>query len=210
MLNDSEFDKVIDLALRAGEAAMQVYNSGGDFGIEKKGDDSPLTLADKRSHDVIFGGLRALFPTIPILSEEGKTIPYASRKEWEVYWLVDPLDGTKEFISRNGEFTVNIALMEKSRPVGGVVYAPAIDRLYFTGSAGCAFKREGDGSPMEIHVDPNAKGGMIAAQSRSHASPEELEFLKKLNVVNTIQVGSSLKFCMIAEGKAHVYPRFGR
>jgi 3'(2'), 5'-bisphosphate nucleotidase len=208
-LSENDFRKVIDIALRAGEAVCAIYNSGDDFSVERKGDDSPLTVADKRSHEVIFNGLTELFPDIPILSEEGKAIPFEVRKQWQTYWLVDPLDGTKEFLSRNGEFTINIALMEESEPVAGVVYAPAIDRLYYAGVTNGAFKRESDGQPVAIHVEHASEGSMVAAQSRSHASPEEVEFLKRLNVVDTIRVGSSLKFCMIAEGKAHIYPRFG-
>jgi len=208
-VSDTDFLKAVDLALRAGAAVLTIYEDGRDFGVEQKGDNSPLTLADKESHAIIAQGLKEAFPGMPVLSEEGKSIPYEERKNWSSYWLVDPLDGTKEFINRNGEFTINIALMEGNYPVAGVVFAPAIDRLYYSGKQTGAFKRIGDGEPVPIRADVNPKDGVVAAQSRSHASPEEIEFLKKFNVLNTIQVGSSLKFCMIAEGKAHIYPRFG-
>jgi 3'(2'), 5'-bisphosphate nucleotidase len=201
---------VVDLAVGAGKVIQEIYDKAEGVVVEKKADNSPLTIADRASHDFISDGLTKLHPSIPILSEEGRAIPFASRRQWNEYWLVDPLDGTKEFISRNGEFTVNIALMKDSEPVGGVVYAPALGLLYYALRGEGAFKKNGSGKTIPIHVESSPVGGVIAAQSRSHASPEELEFLVPLNVKRTVQVGSSLKFCMIAEGKAHIYPRFGQ
>jgi 3'(2'), 5'-bisphosphate nucleotidase len=204
-----EFMKVVDLAVEAGKTIQEIYDRSEGVVVEKKADNSPLTIADRASHNVIAKGLKDLHPGIPVLSEEGKSIPFATRKEWGTYWLVDPLDGTKEFISRNGEFTVNIALMKDSEPVGGVVFAPALGFLYFALRGEGAFKKNGSGGAVRIQVEARPVGGVVAAQSRSHASPEEMEFLVPLNVQRTVQIGSSLKFCMIAEGKAHVYPRFG-
>jgi 3'(2'), 5'-bisphosphate nucleotidase len=200
---------VVELALRAGAAVLEIYEKSEGVVIERKADNSPLTIADRESHAIIAQGLKERFPDLPVLSEEGKTIPYETRRVWTRYWLVDPLDGTKEFINRNGEFTINIALMENNRPVGGVVYAPALDWLYYGWKEIGSFKQAGDGEPEQIRVDANPAGGLVAAQSRSHASPEEAEFLAKMKAVKTIQIGSSLKFCLIAEGKAHIYPRFG-
>jgi 3'(2'), 5'-bisphosphate nucleotidase len=207
-VDEKIFSKVIELAIEAGHAALEIYEGSEGIVIERKSDNSPLTLADRKSHDIISKGLKEIFPEIPVLSEEGKSIPFALRSQWSSFWLVDPLDGTKEFIKRNGEFTINIALMERNFPSAGVVFAPALDILYHANN-GAAFKRERSGSPGRIQVDCEARGGLVAAQSRSHASPEEQDFLNKLGVTKTIQIGSSLKFCLIAEGKAHVYPRFG-
>jgi len=209
VVSEEDFQKVIDIARRAGAAVLEVYDRGEGVKIEKKADNSPLTLADRKSHEIISESLKSLFPDIPVLSEEGKSIPYQVRTKWTNYWLVDPLDGTKEFINRNGEFTVNIALMERDHPVAGVVFAPAIDLLYYAWQKKGAFKQEPGGEIRSITVDGKYATGVVAAQSRSHASPEEIEFLKRFDVVRTVQVGSSLKFCMIAEGKAHIYPRFG-
>jgi len=200
---------VVDLALKAGAAVKEIYDSSRDVVIERKADNSPLTIADRASHSLIAAGLKELHPDLPVLSEEGKAIPFDTRRHWARYWLVDPLDGTKEFINRNGEFTVNIALMEDAEPVAGVVYAPAIDLLYYAVRGGGAYLREGSKEPRRIRVQRPAEGVVVAVQSRSHASDEELAYLAPLGVTRTIQIGSSLKFCMIAEGKAHVYPRFG-
>jgi 3'(2'), 5'-bisphosphate nucleotidase len=205
---DIDLNKVVDLSVKAGDAVLEVYRSN-DFSLERKEDRTPLTLADKRSHEVIVNGLERICPGIPVLSEEGKTIPYETRKHWARFWLVDPLDGTKEFISRNGEFTVNIALMDQNEPVLGVVLAPALGVVYYAQKDHGAFKRRGNSGPERILVDKSPSNGIVAARSRSHSSSEEEEFLKQFNVVKVIHVGSSLKFCMVAEGSAHIYPRFG-
>ncbi|MDH4070123.1 MAG: 3'(2'),5'-bisphosphate nucleotidase CysQ [Ignavibacteria bacterium] len=200
---------VVDLAVRAGAAVQEIYDRSEGVVVERKADNSPLTIADRASHKVIAEGLAQMHPGIPVLSEEGKAIPYDVRKGWKKYWLVDPLDGTKEFISRNGEFTVNIALMDNAEPVAGVVFAPALNRLYYAVKGDGAYLREGSGEAAPIRAETNPSGGVVAAQSRSHASDEEIAFLKPFGVERTIQIGSSLKFCMIAEGRAHLYPRFG-
>ena len=187
---------------------MEIY--AGDHDVEFKDDRSPLTAADKASHDVIMAGLRQHFPEIPILSEEGKDIPYAERKDWQRFWLVDPLDGTKEFIKRNGEFTVNIALVEAGRVVAGVVYVPAQDRMFF-GRVGDGAWRVDDGNEaMAINVrKADHEGGLTVVMSRSHPSPELADYLKDITVSEALPVGSSLKFCVVAEGRADLYPRLG-
>ncbi len=205
---DIDLNKVVDLSVQAGDAVLEVYRSN-DISVERKEDRTPLTLADKRSHEVIVNGLETLCPGIPVLSEEGQTIPYETRKHWDWFWLVDPLDGTKEFINRNGEFTVNIALMDQNEPVLGVVLAPAFGVVYFAQKEYGAFKKTGNSEPERILVEKSPCNGIVAARSRSHSSPEEEKFLKQFNVVKVIHVGSSLKFCMVAEGSAHIYPRFG-
>lgn len=214
-------DKIKNISIEAGNAIMEIYNST-DFGIELKTDNSPLTLADKSSHEVIVKRLKEEFPEIPILSEEGKDIPYDKRKEWQKFWLVDPLDGTKEFIKKNGEFTVNIALIENNKPVLGVIYAPALREnnnsnikensfpgvLYYGDKKNGAYKSTANGEFEKIHVrsDDNK---VIAVKSRSHSSEDENKILEKYGVTDSISVGSSLKFCMVAEGKAQIYYRHG-
>ncbi|MBL1214015.1 MAG: 3'(2'),5'-bisphosphate nucleotidase CysQ [Ignavibacteriae bacterium] len=225
-------NKIIEIALSAGKAILNIYNSA-DFGIEMKDDNSPLTLADRVSHEVITEGLKKYFPEIPILSEEGKDISYDIRKDWQKFWLVDPLDGTKEFIKKNGEFTVNIALIESGKPSLGVIYAPALEHdnlqseneiktksknklgdfesgvIYFADKKSGAFKQIPGFEPLKISVTKNSDNGNIAVKSRSHSSEEEEKILTELNVVDSISTGSSLKFCMVAEGKAQIYYRHG-
>ncbi len=196
------------LARAAGEAILEVYE--GPIAVETKDDRSPLTAADRASHRVIAAGLRRLTPEIPVLSEEGRAMPHAERGGWVRLWVVDPLDGTKEFIKRNGEFTVNIALVEGGAPVLGVVYVPV--RRVFTGGGGGggAWRQEGDRAPAPIHVrkaDPAS--GLTVVQSRSHPSPELEAYLAGLKVAESVSVGSSLKLCAVAEGRADLYPRLG-
>ena len=200
--------ELIDLAKKAGQAILDIYNDSELSGdVDYKDDNSPLTLADKASHEVIMKGLKDLYPHIPIISEEGSAIAYETRKDYDYYWLVDPLDGTKEFINRNGQFTVNIALIKKHTPVAGFIFCPALDTLYVGIKGVEAFKEDKEGiSKLQVN---NAKGERVAVRSKSHASPEEEGVLKEYNVVNDISVGSSLKFCMVAEGKADVYYRHG-
>jgi 3'(2'), 5'-bisphosphate nucleotidase len=207
-LSNLDLEKVCAVARKAGSAIMEIY--AGDHDVEFKDDRSPLTAADKASHDVIMAGLRQHFPEIPILSEEGKDIPYAERKDWQRFWLVDPLDGTKEFIKRNGEFTVNIALVEAGRVVAGVVYVPAQDRMFF-GRVGDGAWRVDDGNEaMAINVrKADHEGGLTVVMSRSHPSPELADYLKDITVSEALPVGSSLKFCVVAEGRADLYPRLG-
>jgi 3'(2'), 5'-bisphosphate nucleotidase len=206
--HENECDAVHKLVRQAGAAIMAIYD--GDHVIEYKDDNSPLTAADRAAHEIIATGLAHITPEIPVLSEEGRDIPYAERSHWSRFWLVDPLDGTKEFIKRNGQFTVNIAMIEGESPVFGMVYLPAKDRLYWGGINGEAFVSQNGGPPMAIHVRPvDAKTGLTVVMSRSHPSPELDDFLKDIKVADTSPVGSSLKFCVVAEGRADLYPRFG-
>ncbi|MCK8516229.1 3'(2'),5'-bisphosphate nucleotidase CysQ [Methylonatrum kenyense] len=203
------FDEVIALAREAGDAILAVYN-GSDFDVEAKADESPLTAADRASHRVIEAGIRRLTPEIPLLSEEGRDIPYAERRAWDRFWLVDPLDGTKEFIKRNGEFTVNIALIEKGRPVWGVIVAPALDAIYVGMVGDRAWVQHAGGSRKALQVRAPAPGeGHAVVKSRSHPSGELAAFLDTIQVADSVPVGSSLKFCAVAEGRATLYPRFG-
>jgi len=200
----------IAAAREAGNAVMEVYAS--DFAVEHKDDKSPLTLADKRSHEIIVKRLSNITgKTIPILSEEGRGIPYEERKNWDYFWLVDPLDGTKEFIKRNGEFTVNIALIQGHRPVLGVIYVPVTETLYYAREGAGAYK-ESKGSTIKL-PELQTRGRFTIVGSRSHATPELAAFVEEMKKnhgeVDFISAGSSLKFCLVAEGKADVYPRLG-
>ncbi len=232
----------IQAALEAGSAILQVYRSA-DFEVEQKADNSPLTLADRRAHEVIMGHLSKF--GLPLLSEEGRDIPYDERKSWADFWLVDPLDGTKEFIKKNGEFTVNIALISKDRPVAGVVFVPDKNLLYFaSGTLGC-YKTDLSqiGDWLNTRLGDQARSGNLPnrksadtvseliglssqlpvrratdrpytiAGSRSHATPELEAFVaekrKQYGQVEFISAGSSLKLCLVAEGRADVYPRTG-
>lgn len=190
-------------AEKAGKKILEIYETG-DFSIEAKADDSPLTKADKAAHQVIVEGLKDT--GLPILSEEGRDIPYEERKDWEQFWMVDPLDGTKEFIKKNGEFTVNIALIERGRAVMGVVYAPVLDKMYYTIHREAAVMEE-RGFAYELKPAHGSTVHSIVA-SRSHKSPETEEFLSKYPEANVVSMGSSLKFMLLAEGKAQLYPRF--
>jgi 3'(2'), 5'-bisphosphate nucleotidase len=214
---------IIDIAVAAGREILEVYGSA-DFGVETKADDSPLTRADRTSHELINSRLGAEYPEVPVLSEEGRSIPYEERSRWERFWLVDPLDGTKEFVKRNGEFTVNIALIERGRPVAGVVHVPAKDTVYFanvdTGAfrfvgastvAGSDIVRRAQKLPLAAAAAPDG-GAVRVVASRSHFSDETrdyVEALEKRGPVEIVNVGSALKFCVVAEGSAEVYPRFG-
>ena len=201
-------EEIIELTKMAGMAIMNIYNDPSQSNVvDYKSDDSPLTLADEASHNVIVKGLAKLYPNVPIISEEGENLDYVIRKGYSSYWLVDPLDGTKEFINRNGEFTVNIALIENKRAVAGFVYAPCLDAMYFGIEGHGAFKISGEKrSTLEVN---NSENNRVAVRSKSHPSVEEEVVLKAYDVVDSISVGSSLKFCMVAEGKADLYYRFG-
>lgn len=201
------------IARQAGEAIMDVYrlaHPADGVESEAKTDGSPVTEADRRAHAIIAAALADRWPETPILSEEGKDIPYDERSGWERFWLVDPLDGTKEFIRGLDEFTVNIALIERGRPILGVVYAPAKDVMYSASLESGATVQEGEASPRPIHVlPPDAGEGLVVVVSRSHASPELEDYLSGLQVRERIPSGSSLKLCAVAEGHAHLYPRLG-
>lgn len=199
--------EVVKLAQRAGDAILSVYS--GQFEVTHKSDESPLTLADLRSHEIISQGLRALTPDVPVLSEEASDVPFEQRRQWTRYWLVDPLDGTKEFVSRNGEFTVNIALIENNAPVLGVVHVPVTSTSY-TGVADAGAFRQIDGQPPErLQVRSPAGSPLRIVGSRSHRGDTLDRYLPKLAPYELVAVGSSLKFCLVAEGSADFYPRFG-
>ena len=225
-MTNQELKKLMDVAIeasiKAGEEVLKVYES--DFAVEHKDDKSPLTLADQKGHDVIVEFLEKT--GLPILSEEGAKIPYSERKDWEYSWTVDPLDGTKEFVKRNGEFTVNIALIHNQKAIGGVIYVPVKNWLYFGLVGEGAFKIEDFGvesSKFKVQSfdalaetgdqlpKPN-NGKFKVVGSRSHMSPETEEFIEELKKehgeVEVVSMGSSLKICLVAEGTANVYPRF--
>jgi 3'(2'), 5'-bisphosphate nucleotidase len=206
MLNQIDIQDIVTIAKEAGNAIMQVYKQ--DFEVEYKKDSSPLTLADKKANDIIEDGLNKLSVSFPILSEEGQEIPYKDRKHWEYFWLVDPLDGTKEFVKKNGEFTVNIALIHKDTPVLGVVYAPDLDICYWAKQYEGAYK---DGQKLPIKTARQRNTYKIVV-SRSHMSDETKIFIDAINAnkeKELISIGSSLKICLVAEGEADIYPRLG-
>ena len=199
-------------AREAGEAILEVYRT--DFDVESKSDDSPLTEADLRAHRIITRRLTERYPETPVLSEESsEQADYQTRKGWRSYFLVDPLDGTKEFVKRNGQFTVNIALIEGGRPTAGVVFAPELDWLYYGAEGSGAFKAEDGVEARRLRPQGSAAAGKLTiVGSRSHPSPELEVFVeeqRKGGEVEFIAMGSSLKLCVVAEGKADIYPRFG-
>jgi 3'(2'), 5'-bisphosphate nucleotidase len=198
---------VVTLARKAGEAILGVY--GQQFEVTNKADQSPLTLADTKSHEIIVQGLRTLTPDVPVLSEEASDIPYSERRQWRRYWLVDPLDGTKEFVSRNGEFTVNIALIDGHDPVLGVVHVPVSDTTY-TGVRGVGATRQAQReAATPIRTTVPAPTPLRIVGSRSHRDAVLDRYLPRLEPYQLVAVGSSIKFCLVAEGSADFYPRFG-
>jgi 3'(2'), 5'-bisphosphate nucleotidase len=218
MILDYNISKLIETAVKAavkaGNEILDVYYNS-DFGVEFKSDNSPITLADKRAHEVI---VEHLIPTnIPILSEEGKTISFDERKNRELFWLVDPLDGTKEFIKRNNEFTVNIALIEGQTPIAGVVYVPVTKVLYWADQNG-SFKAKVSGennllNDIEKLPISSERENFVIVCSKSHMNRETEEFISSIDTkgkaIEMVSKGSSLKLCMVAEGNADIYPRLG-
>ena len=201
-------EALIDLAAEAGREIIDVYET--DFAVRAKDDESPLTEADLRSHRVIVDGLGRLTPDVPIISEEAQPPPFDERRHWQRYWLVDPLDGTKEFVSRNGEFTVNIALIEAGRPVLGVVGVPVTGHVYFGDCKAEQAFRVGEGRREPLRARAMHSGPITVVASRRHGNDSlaaYLELLGKSFEIERLSVGSSLKFCMLAEGKADYYPR---
>ena len=204
MLEKIDLEKIVNIAKEAGDAIMEIYQK--DFTIEYKDDNSPLTEADTKANDIICKSLFELYPDIPMMSEENKQVKYEVRKEWEYYWCIDPIDGTKEFIKKNDEFTVNIALIHKDTPVLGVVYAPAIDEMYKAKKGGGSFK---NGQKLPIYKNEVPKEKLVVVVSKSHLTDDTQIFINALDTKEIVQVskGSSLKLCMIAVGLADIYPR---
>ena len=215
-MTDSGFpdmEYLVATAREAGAVILEVYET--DFEVTRKGDASPLTEADLHSHQVITQRLKERYPEVPILSEESvEHASYETRKSWDLFWLVDPLDGTKEFVKRNGQFTVNIGLIRGTEPTAGVVYAPAFDLLYYGKVGGGAFKVEGKAEPVPLAVKgPRDPSRLVIAGSLSHPTPEMDAFVaeqrQEYSEVEFVAMGSSLKICLVAEGSADIYPRLG-
>jgi len=212
MLDQIDIQDIIKISKDAGKAIMKIYNQ--NFDVKYKTDSSPLTIADKKANEIIVTALNQLpvnsflQQKIPILSEEGRSIPYEERKNWEFFWLIDPLDGTKEFVKKNGEFTINIALIYKGAPVLGVVYSPVLNACYWAKEGEGAFK---NGKKLPLKVKKSRNVYKIVA-SRSHMSNATKNFIKTINTDKKkvlISIGSSLKICLVAEGEANIYPRLG-
>lgn len=210
MLTKNTLAILLEIAEKAGEAIMTVYQQGSDVQIENKADDSPVTEADHAAHHVIVDALSQAFPDIPILSEESVAVAVEERLSWDRYWLVDPLDGTKEFIGRSGEFTVNIALMSGAEPVLGCVSVPVTGLAYLGGQGIGAFKVD-QGEWIEISTRPLSRAELVVVGSRRHGAEALDKMLDELadafDSISNTNIGSSLKFCLIAEGKADIYPR---
>lgn len=200
-------EPVIALARDAGERIMGYYRGG--YSVRQKADQTPVTAADLAAHDAIAAGLGVLTPELPVLSEESSEIPYAERRTWPRYWLVDPLDGTREFIRQNNEFSVNIALIEGHRPVLGVVHVPVSATSFFAAADGGAYRQEGDAVPVPVHVRREHRRPPVIAVSRSRRGAKIERFLRALGPHETLLMGSSLKACLVAEGTADLYPSFG-
>ena len=197
----------VEIAKEAGEAIAEIYSS--DFDYQFKKDLSPITAADKLSHNIITERLKTLTPEIPILSEENCDIPYKIRSQWTQYWLVDPLDGTKEFIKKNGEFTVNIALIENNNPIFGIIHIPVTNETYWGSQVNGTFYSTENNDAEQISVSDNYQNPMRIVASRSHPSEMLNSLLEKIIDYEIIEIGSSIKFCLIASGQADCYPRFG-
>ncbi|MGB5965077.1 MAG: 3'(2'),5'-bisphosphate nucleotidase CysQ [Sulfurimonadaceae bacterium] len=206
MLNKVDLEVIVKIAQEAGDAIMEIYSR--DFQVDYKDDKSPLTEADTKSNEIICEALAEAYPEIPLLSEENKAEEYEVRKNWEYFWLIDPIDGTKEFIKKNGEFTVNIALIHNDTPVLGVVYAPALGDMYKAKKGDGAFKN-GQRLPLEVNGTPEKSLRVVA--SKSHLSEETQAFIdevaKGTENIEQVSKGSSLKLVMVAEGSADIYPR---
>ena len=212
MLDQIDIQDIVKIAKDAGKAIMKIYNQ--EFDVEYKTDSSPLTIADKKANEIIVTALNQLSvnsfleQNIPIISEEGRSVPYDERKNWEYFWLIDPLDGTKEFVKKNGEFTINIALINKEKPVLGVVYSPVLNVCYWAKRDEGAFK---NGEKLPLKTKEKRDVYKIVA-SRSHMSNETKDFIEAIDTDKEkviISIGSSLKICLVAEGEANIYPRLG-
>ena len=212
MLDKIDINKILKIAEDAGKATLDIY--AREFSVEEKEDRSPVTEADKKSNDIIIAALTDLYPDIPFISEETRQTPYTERKNWKHLWLIDPLDGTKEFIKKNGEFTINIALIEDQIPILGVIYVPVKDIFYYAEKGKGSFKIEQGSPQQQIHASvETSKDKLTVVGSRSHGGDTLNAFLdekrSEYRDVELISSGSSLKFCLVAEGKADIYPRTG-
>lgn len=207
-MNTVNAQNIIDLAKKAGEAIMEIYEK--DFAVYDKSDASPLTEADLAAHHILVEGLERM-TDYPVLSEESSEEVKKERLNWSEYWLIDPLDGTKEFVKKNGEFTVNVALIQQGKPTFGVVYAPALKSLYVGDINEGAYKQEDGKDPEKITVreKPTQTRDYVIVGSRSHQSDEFKAFIQDYPDADIISMGSSLKLCLVAEGKADIYPRLG-
>ena len=207
MLKDIDIEDIKDIAFESGKAIMKIYNR--DFTVEYKDDSSPLTEADLEANRIICDSLEKLYPNIPILSEENTEIDYQIRKDWKYYWCIDPIDGTKEFIKKNGEFTINISLICNNEPVLGVVFAPVLNDIYYSKRGEGAYK---NGEKLPLKTNKRPEENLTIILSHTKRPPETLEFIAKLEKstknLKNISKGSSLKFCLVAEGEADIYPRF--
>ena len=204
----TDLDFLADVAKKAGDAILEVYQT--EFEVEHKGDQSPITIADTRSHRIIADALRSRYPDIPVLSEEGREVPYEVRSGWQRFWLVDPLDGTKEFVKRNDEFTVNIALIEGRTPVAGLLYVPVPGRLTVADVGKGCWEITRDGKRRALRMaQPPFRGPVRVVRSRSHSSPGLDGILSVLSSYEVLSRGSALKFCALACGEADFYPRLG-
>jgi 3'(2'), 5'-bisphosphate nucleotidase len=201
---------VVDLVREAGRATMIYYDGTTPSDVRQKEDRSPVTLADEVAHGILLDGLRRIDPGAPVISEEAAAAGFEARRDWRRFWLVDPLDGTKEFIKRRAEFTVNVALIENGEPVLGVVQAPALDLLYWAVKGGGAWREEKGGPAERIYSSLAAPGTPLTiVESLSHPSAELEDYLQTIPVARRVKAGSSLKFCWVAEGRADLYPRLG-
>lgn len=198
---------MVSLAIKAGARILDFYRYGYD--VERKSDQTPLTQADIAAHEIIEEGLTELTPDIPVLSEEGVKIPFEIRQQWQLYWLVDPLDGTQEFIRRNDEFTVNIALIENGKPIMGLIHAPELEQCYFASRGLGAYKKANDKKPRRIYVKSPCRKPVVIAGSHSHPSDEFNRFVANVGEHEMLSVGSALKSCLVAEGAADIYARLG-
>jgi 3'(2'), 5'-bisphosphate nucleotidase len=199
---------IIRIAQRAGEAILEIYQ--GDFDIQRKDDHTPLTEADLRAHDILLQELRRLTPDIPVLSEESQPIPYAERRQWQRYWLIDPLDGTREFISKTGEFTVNIALIDGDSSVLGVVHLPTSNTTYYAASGHGAYKRNNKQAGQRLRArKSNDEHFIVTTSQRAKRDRDTASFLNNLPSYELLTMGSAIKSCLVAEGRADIYPRIG-
>ena len=204
-------ESIIKISNKAGKKIIDIYNlSSNSLEVEYKDDSSPLTVADKASNKIIVNGLEKLNYDIPVLSEEEQEVDFKLRKKWNIFWLVDPLDGTKEFINRNGEFTVNIALIKDGNPIMGVVYAPVLKKTWYGLVNYGSYLIHENNKPKKINALNKKDGTIKIVSSRSHSNNPKLEkFIQKFNEYEIVKMGSSMKMCLVADGSAHYYPRFG-